>query len=100
LSTARGRFRGYYYVWLRNDNADGLASTVDNNQTLTVVSIVSNWGTRKVIETIVQKGGFADNINDPDQTGERRVSLYSNRNSGEVKKEPQRQREHTWSCGF
>jgi hypothetical protein len=48
----------------RNDNADSLASIIDNNRTLTVVSIASNWGTRKVIETIVQKRGVPDNIND------------------------------------
>jgi len=64
LVDSSGEIAGYYYVWLRNDNADSLASIIDNNRTLTVVSIASNWGTRKVIETIVQKGGFPDNIND------------------------------------
>jgi hypothetical protein len=64
LIDASGQIAGYYYVWLRNDNADGLASTIDSNRTLTVVSIASNWGTRKVIESTLQKGGFPDNIND------------------------------------
>ena len=64
LVDSSGEISGYYYVWLRHDNADGLASTIDNNRTPTVVSISANWGTRKVIETIVQKGGFPDNIND------------------------------------
>jgi Tfp pilus assembly protein PilX len=64
LVDSSGEIAGYYYVWLRNDNADGPASTIDNNRTLTVVSIASNWGTRKVIETVVQKGGFPDNIDD------------------------------------
>jgi hypothetical protein len=59
-----GDIAGYYYVWLRNDNADGMASPVDSNQTLTLVSTASNWGVRKVIETTVQKGGFPDNSND------------------------------------
>jgi len=59
-----GNIAGYYYVWLRNDNADGAGSIVDGNQTLTLVSIASNWGTRKVIETTVRKGGFPDNAND------------------------------------
>jgi Tfp pilus assembly protein PilX len=59
-----GDIAGYYYVWLRNDTADGTASTFDSNQTLTLVSTASNWGLHKVIETTVQKGGFPDNIND------------------------------------
>lgn len=64
LIDSSGEIAGYYYVWLRNDNADGLTSTIDSNRALTVVSIASNWGTRKVIEAFVQKGGFPDNIND------------------------------------
>jgi hypothetical protein len=59
-----GDIAGYYYVWLRNDNVDGMASTLDTNQTLTLVSTASNWGLHKVIETTVQKGGFPDNVND------------------------------------
>jgi hypothetical protein len=64
LMDSSGAVVGYYYVWLRNDNADGLASLIDTNQTLTLVSIASNWGTRKIIEATVQKGGFPDNPND------------------------------------
>jgi Tfp pilus assembly protein PilX len=64
LFDSAGDIAGYYYVWLRNDNADGAASTFDSNRTLTLVSTASNWGLHKVIETTVQKGGFPDNIND------------------------------------
>ena len=64
LMNSSGDIVGYYYVWLHNDIADGLNSLVDSNQTLTLVSIASNWGTRKIIEATVQKGGFPDNAND------------------------------------
>jgi hypothetical protein len=64
LFDSAGDIAGYYYVWLRNDNADGMASISDSNQTLTLGSTASNWGLHKVIETTVQKGGFPDNIND------------------------------------
>ncbi|HEY2381301.1 MAG TPA: PilX N-terminal domain-containing pilus assembly protein [Terriglobia bacterium] len=64
LLNSSGEITGYYYVWLRNDNADGTASTFDTNQTLTLISTASNWGLHKVIETTVQKGGFPDNAND------------------------------------
>lgn len=64
LLDSAGDIAGYYYVWLRNDNVDGAASTFDSNQTLTLVSTASNWGLHKVIETTVQKGGFPDNVND------------------------------------
>ncbi len=59
-----GDVAGYYYVWLRNDNADGMSSPVDSNQTVSLISFGSNWGSKKVIETIVQKGGFPDNNSD------------------------------------
>jgi Tfp pilus assembly protein PilX len=64
LLDSAGNIAGYYYVWLRNDNADGAASPVDSNQTMTLVSIASNWGTRKVIEATVRKGGFPENTSD------------------------------------
>lgn len=71
LTGSTGEIVGYYYVWLRNDNADGMASTFDTNQTLTLVSTASNWGVRKVIEATVQKGGF------PDNTGDSRLATSS-----------------------
>src|SRR5262249_42697607 len=60
-----GQIVGYYYVWLRNDAAEGLASPADSNQVLTLVSFGLNCGTRKVIEVTVQKGKFPDVITDP-----------------------------------
>jgi ABC-type transport system involved in multi-copper enzyme maturation permease subunit len=60
-----GELAGYYYVWLRNDNADGMASISDTNQTLTLMSFGSTWGSKKAIETTVQKGAFPDNNGDP-----------------------------------
>ena len=59
-----GDVAGYYSVWLRNDNADGMSSPVDSNQTVSLISFGSYWGSKKVIETIVQKGGFPDNNSD------------------------------------
>ncbi len=59
-----GDVAGYYSVWLRNDNADGMSSPVDSNQTVSLISFGSYWGSKKVIETIVQKGGFPDNNGD------------------------------------
>jgi hypothetical protein len=60
-----GEIAGYYYVWLRNDNADGMASINDTNQTLSLMSFGSNWGSKKAIEATVQKGAFPDNLADP-----------------------------------
>ncbi|HLH31416.1 MAG TPA: hypothetical protein VKY31_09455, partial [Terriglobia bacterium] len=65
LLDSSGDIAGYYYVWLRNDNADGSTSVTDTNQTLTLVAAASNWGTRKVIEVTVQKGGFPSDTADP-----------------------------------
>lgn len=65
LLDATGEIAGYYYVWLRNDNADGMDSINDTNQTLTLMSFGSNWGSKKAIETTVQKGAFPDNVADP-----------------------------------
>jgi hypothetical protein len=60
-----GEIVGYYYVWLRNDNADGMTSVTDSNQTLTLLSFGSNRGARKTIETVVRKGAFPDSASDP-----------------------------------
>jgi hypothetical protein len=65
LVDATGEIAGYYYVWLRNDNADGMDSSNDTNQTLTLMSFGSTWGSKKAIEATVQKGAFPDNIADP-----------------------------------
>jgi hypothetical protein len=53
-----GQTVGHYYVWLRNDNADGMAATTDNNDVLTLLSVGQIGNTRKVIEVTVQKGKF------------------------------------------
>jgi len=65
LIDGSGEIAGYYHVWLRNDNADGMTSTTDTNQTLTLMSFGSNWGSKKAIESVVQKGSFPDNPSDP-----------------------------------
>jgi hypothetical protein len=65
LLDGAGEIVGYYYVWLRNDNADGVASITDSNQTLTLLSFGSNRGSRKVIESVVRKGAFPDSASDP-----------------------------------
>ena len=87
LFDSAGDIAGYYYVWLRNDNADGMTSISDSNQTLTLVSTASNWGLHKVIETTVQKGGFPDNINDSrlqTATGLQKLAASITRNATDV----------------
>jgi len=87
LFDSAGDIAGYYYVWLRNDNADGMASISDSNQTLTLVSTASNWGLHKVIETTVQKGGFPDNVNDSrlqTATGLQKLAASITRNATDV----------------
>jgi hypothetical protein len=58
LLDSSGQTIGHYYVWLRNDNADGPASTTDTNGVLTLLGIGLIGNTRKVIEVMVQKGRF------------------------------------------
>src|SRR5215471_4170577 len=65
LVDTSGQIVGYYYVWLRNDAAEGMASPADSNQVLTLVSFGLNWGTRKAIEVTVRKGKFPDVSTDP-----------------------------------
>jgi len=87
LFDSAGDIAGYYYVWLRNDNADGMTSISDSNQTLTLVSTASNWGLHKVIETTVQKGGFPDNVNDSrlqTATGLQKLAASITRNATDV----------------
>ncbi|PYR97342.1 MAG: hypothetical protein DMG16_24960 [Acidobacteria bacterium] len=53
-----GRMIGRYYVWLRNDNADGMASKTDTNDVLTLLGFGQIGTTSKVIEVTIQKGKF------------------------------------------
>jgi hypothetical protein len=64
LIDSSGQIAGYYYVWLRNDNADGMAALSDSNEVLTLVSVGQVWGTRKVIDVTVQKGRFPETATD------------------------------------
>ena len=65
LIDSSGRSAGYYTVWLRNDDADGMASRTDSNEVLTLVSLGQIGSTRKTIEVTVQKGKFPDTDADP-----------------------------------
>jgi len=60
LVDSSGRGIGHYYVWLRNDNADGMTNTSDTNGVLTLLGFGQIGNTRKVIEVTVQKGRFPD----------------------------------------
>jgi hypothetical protein len=53
-----GRTIGYFYVWLRNDSADGVSNPSDSNNVLRLLSFGQIGSTRKVIEVVVQKGRF------------------------------------------
>ena len=58
LLDSSGRTIGHFYVWIRNDSVDGLASTTDSNNVLRLLSFGQIGLTRKVIEVVVQKGRF------------------------------------------
>jgi hypothetical protein len=58
LIDSSGRTIGYFYVWLRNDSADGISNTTDTNNVLRLLSIGQIGTTRKTIEVVVQKGKF------------------------------------------
>ena len=60
---ARGA--GNYEVWLRNDNAEGAATTTDSNEILTLVSTGQVGTARKTIEVTIQKGSFPRTDSDP-----------------------------------
>lgn len=60
LLDSYGRMLGRYYVWLRNDNADGMATKMDTNDVLTLLGFGQIGSTSKVIEVTVQKGKFPD----------------------------------------
>src|SRR5436309_13118434 len=49
---------GRYYVWLRNDNADGVATKTDTNDVLTLLSFGQIGASSKAIEVTIQKGKF------------------------------------------
>src|SRR5437762_12703762 len=53
-----GRIVGRYYVWLRNDNADGVATKTDTNDVLTLLSFGQIGASSKAIEVTIQKGKF------------------------------------------
>ena len=58
LLDTSGRAEGRYYVFLRNDPADGVTSRVDSNQVLTLLSIAVIGNARKVLEVTVRKWKF------------------------------------------
>ena len=59
------RGSGSYEVWLRNDNADGVASISDTNGVVTLVSVGQISNTRKTLEVTVQKTKFPETAADP-----------------------------------
>jgi Tfp pilus assembly protein PilX len=60
-----GESAGYYDVWLRNDNADGMTALTDSNEVLTLVSVGQIAGTRKTLEVTIQKARFPQSESDP-----------------------------------
>src|SRR5439155_6703342 len=52
------RIIGRYYVWLRNYNADGVATKTDTNDVLTLLSFGQIGASSKAIEVTIQKGKF------------------------------------------
>jgi Tfp pilus assembly protein PilX len=65
LIDSYGKPAGNYEVWLRNDNADGLASLADTNEVVTLVSRAKVGNSRKTLEVVIQKGRFPENDSDP-----------------------------------
>jgi Tfp pilus assembly protein PilX len=53
-----GKPAGAYYVFLRNDAADGMTSLTDSNQVLALLSVAVLGDTRKVMEVTVRKWQF------------------------------------------
>jgi hypothetical protein len=58
LVDSSGRTVGHFYVWLRNDSADGVSNTSDSNGVLRLLSFGQIGSARKVIDVVVQKGRF------------------------------------------
>jgi hypothetical protein len=53
-----GKPAGRYYVFLRNDAADGMTSLSDSNKVLTLLSVAIIGDARKVLEVTVRKWQF------------------------------------------
>jgi hypothetical protein len=53
-----GKPAGAYYVFLRNDAADGMTSLADTNRVLTLLSVAVLGDVRKVLEVTVRKWQF------------------------------------------
>jgi hypothetical protein len=53
-----GKPAGRYYVFLRNDAADGMTSLTDSNRVLTLLSVAMLGDARKVLEVTVRKWQF------------------------------------------
>jgi hypothetical protein len=58
LYDASGREIGRYWVWLRNDPAEGSAVKADSNEVLTLLSVAQVRNARKTIEMTVRKSRF------------------------------------------
>lgn len=58
LIDSSGRTIGHFYIWLRNDSADGISNNADTNNVIRLLSIGQVGNTKKVIEVVVQKGKF------------------------------------------
>lgn len=56
--TVGGDVIGTYSVFLRNDEADGVVTTADSNERVTLVSVAVIGDSTRVIETVVKKGRF------------------------------------------
>src|SRR6185295_4154968 len=53
-----GQPAGRYFVFLRNDSAEGMASLTDTNQVLTLLTVAVMGNSRKVLEVTVMKWRF------------------------------------------
>src|SRR5262249_54739207 len=60
LTDLTGRSQGQYYVFLRNDIADGPTSVTDTNDIVSLVSIGRFRGATKVVEVEVRRGAIPD----------------------------------------
>lgn len=58
LTDPAGRAAGRYFVFLRNDTADGMSSTADTNQVLNFLAFGLIGSSRKLIEATVMKSRF------------------------------------------
>src|SRR5439155_7498293 len=71
-----GRISGRYHVWLRNDNADGMAAKTDTNDVLTLLSFGQIGASSKAIEVTIQKGKFP-NLPDTDTQTDQRLTTVA-----------------------